>query len=644
MKKIFYVVLTSLFLLSSRDAFAQENKVYYYKSFDANITVQKDSSFIVEEKQLYSYRGNFNKGYRNIPLKGLGDISDVEVIDGETGQSLKYSSDTLDKLSPSSWSKYTYYKQSGEMIIEWYYNLSDTDHLWILKYKVRGGLGFYKDHDEVYWNIFTNYDVPVASSTVYVYLPANNFTPSDFTAAAYTSDAANNPHKWYRDSDHMFGYFTAGPFTPKQSFTVSLGWPKGLVNEADFWKYWFSTNWPYVAVTIIFLGTIFFLSLYWLFKEKLKKGRGTIIAEYEPPHNLPPAMAELIVTERNTPRAWSATIVDLAVRGYVKIEEEEVSYTGKVVRAIILFVFMSLMAYIFTAGSKSPLVGWFFAFIIITSTLGVILKKEKDYKVLELKDFDSDEKLHDYEKDFLRVLFAGRKSFSTSKMKTASNFEKIRIHEGMVKLNKDILDELGIDESSKYDVSISNQTKFNFIYVFPFVLAVMVFVIFVNFQTEDITPYLILGAVLLWSMVTIMVFIKYNPRLSKEGRIFKEEWLGFKLYLETAERYRMQNLTPEIFEKYLPYAIIFKVEKKWAQSFDSIVKGEPSWYGRANHVGYVGGMNTVGGASNFSASAFSTSFRSSLSSAFTSSGAGGGGSGGGGGAGGGGGGGGGGAS
>ncbi|MEI6042593.1 MAG: DUF2207 domain-containing protein [bacterium] len=638
MKKTLYFVFLFLFLLSSHSVKAQENKVYFYKNFDVNISVQKDATFTVEEKQLYSYKGNFNKGYRDIPLDKLSDIKDISVIDGQTGQALIYSSSILDKTDPSSWGKYTYYKKDGEMIIEWYYNLADTDYLWILNYKVYGGLGFYNDHDEVYWNVFTNYDVPIASSTVYVNLPPNSFVSTDFTTAAYTNSSANNPRKLYRDSDHMFEYFTAGPFSSKENFTIALGWPKGLIDESSFWKYWFSANWSYLASGLIVLLTIIGLFIYWLFKEKLKKGRGTIIAEYEPPHSLPPAMAELIVTERNTPRAWSATIVDLAVRGYVKIEEETVSYSGKIIKLIFSSLLILFMALIFIADAKSFSGGVFVAVIFIIIVVSTLFKKDKDYKVLKLKNFESDEILHDYEKGFLRVLFAGRESFSTSEMKAASNSEKVLMHRDMVELSKSLLEELSIDETAEYDVSIKEQSRFNFIYVLPFICATVVFVIVANFQDEASTPYLVLTAVILWALATIRFFIKYNPRLSKEGIVLREEWLGFKLYLETAEKYRMQNLTPEIFEKYLPYAIIFKVEKQWAKNFDSIVKGEPSWYGSASHGVYVGSMASgTAGVGNFSASAFSTSFSSSLSSAFASSGAsGGGGSGGGGGGGGGG--------
>ncbi len=104
------------------------------------------------------------------------------------------------------------------------------------------------------------------------------------------------------------------------------------------------------------------------------------------------------------------------------------------------------------------------------------------------------------------------------------------------------------------------------------------------------------------------------------------------MYLETAERYRLENLTPETFEKFLPYAIIFGVEKNWGKAFAGMEMAPPNWY--------VGSAVSSGG---FSAPSFSSSFSASFASSSTSSG-GGGASGGGGSAGGGGGGGGGGAS
>lgn len=89
------------------------------------------------------------------------------------------------------------------------------------------------------------------------------------------------------------------------------------------------------------------------------------------------------------------------------------------------------------------------------------------------------------------------------------------------------------------------------------------------------------------------------------------------MYLETAERYRMQNLTPEVFEKYLPYAMIFGIEKKWARAFEilNIKASPPSWY---SGVSYVAGGRAASGVSGFSPSLFSASFSSSFVSAFSS--------------------------
>lgn len=84
-----------------------------------------------------------------------------------------------------------------------------------------------------------------------------------------------------------------------------------------------------------------------------------------------------------------------------------------------------------------------------------------------------------------------------------------------------------------------------------------------------------MAAVVGFCLVGLGAFVLYEARLSKEGRILKEDWLGFKLYLETAEKGRMQNLTPETFEKFLPYAIVFGVENKWMKAFN-VVRITPS--------------------------------------------------------------------
>ena len=59
----------------------------------------------------------------------------------------------------------------------------------------------------------------------------------------------------------------------------------------------------------------------WYFRGRDLPGRGAIVVNYEPPDGLGPAEVGTLVDERVDLRDISAVIIDLAVRGYLKIEE-----------------------------------------------------------------------------------------------------------------------------------------------------------------------------------------------------------------------------------------------------------------------------------------------------------------------------------
>ncbi|MDO8590450.1 MAG: DUF2207 domain-containing protein [bacterium] len=638
-KKIFIVFILSFlgvpFLLD-----AQTDRSYFYENISQKFTVHEDTSVDVTESQTYNFIGEYHKGWRSIPLQKVSDITDISIVDGAFGVPLQYVSKSLEKTDPASWGKYTYRKNGGNLEIEWYFDARDSSRTWILNYKLIGAISFLKDKDELYWNLFTDYDVSVRFAEATVIIPENTFDYSRLAAMIYD----DGEHDSAEVVNNRTFHFAAGGISPNGDVTIAAGWPKGIIDRSAFWRQFLLVHVIFILSILIVLLTIMSMALYWYFTEKRGKGRGTIVPEYEPPRNLKPAMAEVIVKEQITSKAWAATVIDLAVRGYVTIKEEEPTVWNKVALIIPLLMASLLFTVFFVFENDLDFMAIFLVFILIVITFrGIVSLKNKgsmfpkEYIIKTAKrndELEVDKNLEEYERKFLDILLVGG-IFSTREMKR-DHMRAQALYKQMNELKEELYKETE-DDTKVYERPLSRE-KYKGIIILGIIIFSVILISLFSANLSIFIPIIVLAG----CAGIFLTYVKFEARLSKEGAVFREEWLGFKLYLETAEKYRMQNLTPEIFEKYLPYAIIFGVEKQWGKAFEGISIQPPNWYsGAAFSTGSFGGAS--GGVSNFSAGAFSASFASSFTSAFSSSG-GGGASGGGGGAGGGGGGGGGGAS
>ena len=621
-------------------------KEYVYDGINVTIQINKDSTFDVAEQQTYDFNGHFHKGWRSILLKDIGSITNIVVKD-EAGAPLTYSAQKLDKHDPANWGKYTYYRESGAENIEWYYSATNEKKTWTILYKVHGGISFLKDHDEIYWNLFTDFDMPVRRAEATVTLPEAVSDLKLLTSTLYSqksSDAYTVHEATVLDGGTF--HFALAPIGIKEPVTIASGWPKGMVDQGSYWRDFFFTHlFAFLSVLVVLLSLLFGV-VHWYLTELRGKGRGTIVPEYAPPKDLPPAMAEALVKEGITTKAWPATIVDLAVRGYLDITEERAGFLSGLGRFVAIGVLIAFALPFLVMGQYT---GSFVSLIILVVFAIIFFRvafpagrswdffSPKEYVLTQKRGYVSDPTLKEFERTFLQSLLGVDGHFSTKEMKKSVARKQV-LFLAMKQLKDVVYKELEQDTNA-YDVGILQEKKRAWIFVALFMSFVFARFFGSGFVFDE---SVVLVVVIGLCVAALFAFVKYEARLSKEGAILREEWLGFKLYLETAERDRLQNLTPELFEKYLPYAIIFGVEKKWAKAFDSLNLPPPSWY----HGGKVGvGHSSMGaGSGGFTPSAFSASFASSLGSAFGSAGGGGGASGGGGGAGGGGGGGGGGAS
>ncbi len=119
------------------------------------------------------------------------------------------------------------------------------------------------------------------------------------------------------------------------------------------------------------------------------------------------------------------------------------------------------------------------------------------------------------------------------------------------------------------------------------------------------------------SLIMVIIFSRgINTKSDKGNQIFAS-LMGLKMYIKTAEKQRIEfhnnpDKYKEVFEKLLPYAMIFGLEKKWAEQFKDIYSTSPQWY-----EGYNSSFDTLlfnNSLSTFNRSVFASSAPSNYGS------------------------------
>ena len=197
-----------------------------------------------------------------------------------------------------------------------------------ITYAVDGALNAFPDHEELFWNVTGDrWEVPLRAASASVTGPAGAILrvscfegPAGSVAACQSTIATDRAE------------FTATrPFGPGDQLTVVAALRSGavavgtplLVDRPRGIADYFSTS-PAASVgsVVVLVGGIF--GVWWLWWTRGRdRGRtgGAVVAEYEPPDRLRPAQLGVLIDETADPRDLIATIVDLAVRGYLTITE-----------------------------------------------------------------------------------------------------------------------------------------------------------------------------------------------------------------------------------------------------------------------------------------------------------------------------------
>jgi uncharacterized protein (TIGR04222 family) len=529
-------------------------------AYDVDIKVETSGSLVVTETIDYDFGFLQRHGiFREIPVRFDYDnryerIYPLKVlsIDGSPG--------TPDKYKQESIGRKTRLK------------IGDPDktitgaHRYTIVYRVDAALNGFAEHDELYWNaIGTEWTVPIERATVRVTTPADVTQVACFGGGQGSRLACSDSNRAARTAGFSQAGLRAG-----EGLTVVVGFAKGAVPEPvpvldEKWSVSraFSATPATVASTLVMLAAVGagVASLAWRGgrdrrfagspvdaafatagqEEAVPPSFGRLGAEetpveFVPPDGLRPGQIGTLVDEAANTLDVTATIVDLAVRGYLRIDE-------------------------------IPKKGFF---------------GKPDWTLTKRKDGAD---LRPYERSLLDGLFKSGDEVQLSELRNTFATRLKTVEEALY--DDAVAQGWFVGRPDKV------RTKWRVIGALALGLALTIAVLL-----AALTHAGLLGIPLVVGGLGLLVSAKRMPRRTAKGTGVLRRAQGFRRFILESEKDRARFAEEQhLFSEYLPYAIVFGATDRWARAFAGI-DGElpqPDWYGSSHAFTAVGFSHSIDG-------------------------------------------------
>ena len=517
---------------------ASADEAWVINSFQSTIRVNTNSTIAVVEDIRVDFGGVQKHGiFRTIPVRYVYDNRQDRYYN------LNINSVT-DGTSPLQYDAYTSGPDEVIKIGDPNRTVSGAQR-YVISYTVQGALNRFSDRDELFWNVDGDmWPVPKQSVTASVELPAGSFVE----AACYQGPRGSREGCKVAGLNNFFTYTSTRPLASGEQMSIAVSLVKGAVNvppplltarDREFPQDAFDVNPVTVGLSLlILLGGIAAIAWSWWQRGRDRAYLGhyyqapatapeqpeplfqhePVVVEFEPPENLKPAQLGLILDESADPKDVTATIVDLAVRGYLTITD---------------------IPHIFGFHD------W-----LLTQKQGDVTK------------------LLPYESTLLNGLFAGREQVKVSELKGKFG-STLQAAEGQIVS----------DAMSRRFFTV--KPEYARLFWGGLGWAAIIAGGFATYQLGIHFGWGLIGAAILLLGLVLIVTARVMPQRTARGRAVLQKTLGFRLYMNTAEKYRQQFAEKaEIFTQLLPYAIVFGVVDRWAKAFEGIDTSGASngWY------------------------------------------------------------------
>ena len=621
-------VLSGLLLLGAAAAAHAEERI---QRFVSDVQIQKNSSLeVIETIDVRAEHNQINRGiYRDFPTRYRGRRGNQVRV------GLTFQGATLDGMPVPAKTESI---SNGVRI-----RIGDPDkyvevgeHRYVIRYSTTRQIGRFNGFDELYWNATGNgWIFPIDVAEARIRLPeAVNFGER----ASYTGPqgATSSNARVIEEKPGEIRFQTTGPLGPNEGLTVAVAFPKGVVGESNERSYWLTDYGP------LFVGAGGLLGLlgYYFFAWK-RVGRnpraGTVVPIFSPSDDLTPAAMRYVIRMGADDRTFAAALIDMGVRGHVRMVEEGGGwFSSDKMRLERIASDQPLPADEEAALRELAMTGESIVmeqknhkeFSAAQKALGNVLKERYEGKLFH--------KNWGWAGAGIILLFAAL-WFSASAVVAATNGAQI----WLIGMGLGLLALAAIFVALMQGTSSTGK-------------CLLTVGAFLSVSIALATGAPIVGEALnsgwwqplvlpLLALPLVISAFAWIDAPTKEGRAVLDHIAGFKQYLSITERERLDRMhppedTPELFERYLPYAVALGVENRWADRFASVlaaaaVQGQQgfAWYSGSSDP-----WNNPGSFVNTMGSSLASTVSSASTAPGSSSGSGGGGSSGGGGGGGGG--------
>ncbi|MCA9385318.1 DUF2207 domain-containing protein [Candidatus Dojkabacteria bacterium] len=606
------IALPIAFIGMVQISFAQDlDRSYVFDSYNVDITINEDTSMDITEELTYDFDGTYRGVFRDITLEdsyttsqcqddpslqcgGFDEIVVTEVR-GNEGELLDPSQYTVEE---------TYEGYERRLRITWLFSdegiaFSDDDlFTFTITYEITGGFGFFDEYDFFYWDVLPpDRDVNIVSADIDIRFPQDvNFVKEDLGVWATNS---NTFYDYAYDPNTFVLNIVTQDIVPDNDFTIGYKIPKGILREpgsirvrnegmvpnspeyylngdrvypsfdlidnvpadvshtleiknfgyktqaydlmvspGEEYDLEFSMT-PTIPMYILLIligclnalalpaipGVIIWLYFLWNRKGKDKQEKTTVVPEFDPPSSIPPYLIGALQDEKVDMVDITSVLIDVAYRGYIKIIEIE---------------------------RKG------------------ILSGSTEYEFQKLRSFED---LSSVEQKILTAVFKYKDKVSTKQLQN-------KFYRQIPDIKNAIYDEM-VEKNyfEKRPDKVRSSYFLKGIGVFFLGIVILTFVSFAIIElTDGFWGIPLVQCVVVILGIGLFALAHFMPAKTSEGGEIARRFKGFKMFLHHAERYRLQNLKPDMFEKFLSYAVVFGVEESWADAFKDIYKGSPDWF------------------------------------------------------------------